>query len=404
MARRAAEADAFRKLAESIYGIRLNDRTYVRDFVAESDEIHGELEAFIRGARLGEPTYSEDGVCEVPAELRVTEVLEALRSARRGDGADAQVSNAEFEAVLRTHERDVIRVVGAAVSRPDLPPSLPRGVAEKLGPPVGGAAPQGPPTIPAVWMRVSPQARLMAIRAARLDAMRRLAERIAGLRLTSQTDVLDLVTQRDEITTALETHLAGTEEAAVYLHDQELIAEVKLAVPGEKVVELVKEVTTRQGRELSPDAAQRILKTVVRRELSAVGVGVAPGKYIEEHEQQARVDLPPWASETLEAEGEGRDPEFATPQGRLRAARAAELEAKRKLLARVGELELQSQVRVQDFVASHGSLALRVESVLMEATVVDSRFEADAARVRVAIPGLRVWEMLHEELRPEGGS
>ncbi|MEP0845786.1 MAG: hypothetical protein HRF50_03070 [Phycisphaerae bacterium] len=399
MARRAAEADAFRKLAESVYGIRLNERTYVRDFVAESDEIHGELDAFIRGVRLGEPAYYEDGVCEVPAELRVPEMLEALRSAPRGDDAEAQVSDADFEAALRQHERDVIRVVGAGVSRPDLPPGLPLGVAEKLGPPPGGASPQGPPVIPGIWMRVSPQARLMAIRAARLDAMRRLAERIAGLRLTSRTDVQDLVTQRDEITTALEARLAGTEEAAVYLHDQELIAEVKLVVPGEKVVEVVREVLSRRDREMSPDSAEHALKTVVRREISAIGVGVAPGRYIEEQEQPARVDLPPWASETLEAEGEGRDPEFATPQGRLRAARAAELEAKRKLLARVGELELQNQMRVHDFVASRGSLGLRVESVLMDATVVETKFEADVARVRVAIPGLRVWGLLHEELR-----
>ena len=39
LSKRAAEADAYRKLAEAVYGLQINSRTYVKDYVTESDEI-----------------------------------------------------------------------------------------------------------------------------------------------------------------------------------------------------------------------------------------------------------------------------------------------------------------------------------------------------------------------------
>src|SRR5262245_42655495 len=57
MSKRAAEADAYRKLAEAIKGLQITSDTYVKDFVAESDEIRSHLDAFIRGVRLGQPHW-----------------------------------------------------------------------------------------------------------------------------------------------------------------------------------------------------------------------------------------------------------------------------------------------------------------------------------------------------------
>ena len=55
LSRRAAEADAYRKLAETVRGLQITSETYVRDFIAESDVIRAEMDEFIRGVRLGKP-------------------------------------------------------------------------------------------------------------------------------------------------------------------------------------------------------------------------------------------------------------------------------------------------------------------------------------------------------------
>ncbi|MCH7995910.1 MAG: LPP20 family lipoprotein, partial [Planctomycetes bacterium] len=65
LAKRAAEADCYRKLAETVNGVKLNSSTYVRDFVTESDEIRTAVNTFVKGIRLGPPRYYDDGTCEV---------------------------------------------------------------------------------------------------------------------------------------------------------------------------------------------------------------------------------------------------------------------------------------------------------------------------------------------------
>ncbi len=63
LAKRAAEADCYRKLAETVNGVRLNSSTYVRDFVTESDESRTAVNTFVKGIRLGPPRYYDDGMC-----------------------------------------------------------------------------------------------------------------------------------------------------------------------------------------------------------------------------------------------------------------------------------------------------------------------------------------------------
>src|SRR5688500_9682192 len=52
MSRRAAQLDAYRLLAERIYGLRVTSDTTVRDFVTEDDRIKTHVEALLRGARF----------------------------------------------------------------------------------------------------------------------------------------------------------------------------------------------------------------------------------------------------------------------------------------------------------------------------------------------------------------
>src|SRR5207237_4673366 len=83
LSKRAAEADAYRKLAETVKGMQINSTTYVKDFVAESDEIRSHLDTFIKGTRLGSPRWFDDLSCEVPGEVTVERVIELLQEVHR---------------------------------------------------------------------------------------------------------------------------------------------------------------------------------------------------------------------------------------------------------------------------------------------------------------------------------
>lgn len=401
LARRAAEADAYRKLAEAVYGLEINNQTHVRDFVTESDDIRGEVDSFIKGIRLGTPTYYEDGTCEVPAEVTVEKVVEVLRSAHDRYYKGEDIKTADFESMTKRIERKVLRAIGRGAPRPDLPPDLPLGAVEILGAP---PAPAKPP-IPEIWMQVSPQARLMALEAARKDAARRLAERIVGLRLTARTRVRDFAAESDEIMTECMARIFP-EEVSTYLHHNELIAEATLRTSTEQVITTIKELHSRYYKGDDPDDIrghdiESIVKRVVKRDFEATGMGVPPPQYLRKYNETAAVPLPDWTMSNLEAQGEGTDPAMDTPQGRLRAARAAELDAKRKLAERIAGLRVQGETTVRDFVAQHDDIRTLVDAILVDALVTKTEITGDTATVTVAVPGMRVWEVVHGGL-PRG--
>ncbi len=72
------------------------------------------------------------------------------------------------------------------------------------------------------------QARLLAQRAARLDAQRKLLERVLGLRLDSQTVVRDFVTQSDEIKAETSGYVRNSYEVGKNFDEREGTASVTM--------------------------------------------------------------------------------------------------------------------------------------------------------------------------------
>lgn len=70
MAERAAIADAYRQLAETVNGVQVFSETTVKNFVTESDVIRTSVNAVIKGARkIGKTRYLSDGGVEVDLEM-----------------------------------------------------------------------------------------------------------------------------------------------------------------------------------------------------------------------------------------------------------------------------------------------------------------------------------------------
>lgn len=403
LAKRAAEADAYRKLAECVYGLQINSTTLVKDFVTESDDIRTSVDSFIKGIRLGKPTWYEDMSCEIPAEVTVAQVVETILEAHKRLYKGNTIKTTDIESITQRIEKSVIKVIGMGAPRPELPPELPVGTEQAITQ-VTVSESTGPAPIPGIWKQVSPQARLMAIRAARVDALRKMAERLKGLRLTSETQVRDFVTESDVITTEMQAFLKGAEEVGqAYLHEDDLIAEVTIRVPTEQVITTIKELYKRHQKDghVKELNIESIVKNVVKKDYEATGMGVPPPQYVKEVYKKLEVQTPGWITEEIVAEGSGTDPAIDTPQGRLKAARAAELDAKRKLVEQIKGLQIESDTFVKDFVTEHDHIATEVEAILVDSRVVDTNFGEGIATVKVSIPGARVWSVVYTEITRE---
>ncbi len=214
--------------------------------------------------------------------------------------------------------------------------------------------------------------------------MRKLLEQIKGLRLNSETLVRDFVTESDEIRTRAEGIVIGASQAGVYLHDDELIADVTMEVPVEKVVERIKELhsTHYHGNKVTTTDITNVKRSIQREMIQATGSGVPPSRFLDQ--ARASADMPPWLGERIEAVGQGTDPAIDTAQGKLKAARAAELDAKRKLAEQVFGMQIQSATTVRDFVTQHDEIATQVQAVIAGATAdTPTRLSTISQRRRV---------------------
>src|SRR3989304_2776064 len=275
LAKRAAEADCYRKLAECVYGVKLTSDTYVRDFIPESDQIRSGIDTFVKGIRLGQPRYFDDGVCEVDGEVTVAKLVTTIKECHATHYKGNVVKTTDIEQIKETIKTDVIKATGSGAPRPELPPGLPPGIEEAITPLPTGYVPTM--TVPLIWKSVGPQGRLLAERAAQMDAMRRLLEQIKGLRLTSDTLVRDFITESDEIRTKADGIVVGAAQVGrPYLHQDELIVEVTMEVPVEKVITKIKELHSEyyHGNKVTTTDITNVKQSVQRDMIRATGSGV----------------------------------------------------------------------------------------------------------------------------------
>ena len=399
LSKRAAEADAYRKLAECIRGIQITSDTYVKDFVAESDVIQTELDAFIRGVRLGKPKWYADFSCEVRAEVTGAKVVQTLKAIHERHYKGDRVKGSDYEKMTQRVNKKVLEVVGMGAPREDLPPNLPAGVEVQIGGPP--AAPEAP--IPDLWQRVGPQGRLMAKRAAEVDAQRKLIERIIGLRVDSQTLVRDFVAESDVINTVARGTLVGHSIVRVYYHHDEPICEVTVEVPLKSVLTTIKELHSRtiKGDNIKGVDYTKVTQQIKSKTFQATGMGIPRQQFLAKVEQATQTSFPDWAQARIKETGNGVPPgdKQGTAQGKLMAARAAELDAKRKLAERIYGLSIDSSTAVRDFVAEHDEISSHMEAVLVNSMVDKTTFDGEVAQVTVSIPGMQVWQIVHERIR-----
>ncbi len=69
MAKRAAKMDALRNLLEQAYGVTISSSSSVRDFVLQNDSVRARVDAYIKGAKIVDERYLQDGSVEVDMEI-----------------------------------------------------------------------------------------------------------------------------------------------------------------------------------------------------------------------------------------------------------------------------------------------------------------------------------------------
>ena len=396
LAMRAAQVDALRKLAEQVYGLRIDAQTLVRDFVAESDVIKTEVKAFLRGARqVGEPRWYADGACDVDYEMTLETIITNLKRIADGRVQRGRFEGRVFEQITQHTKQTTIRVTGSGAPRTevdygeDLGEGLATGVYRER---------MQVRQVPAGWENVTAQGRLMAMRAAQADAYRQIAERVLGLRIDSQTLVRDFVAESDEILTQVKGFIYGIEVTGQrFMSDQ--VAECDCQLTLETVITNLKRIAdgrVRKGR-FEGRVFEQITQHTEQKVIKATGRGVAPARFIlGSTSAVGTTEPPPWSGEVVKATGSAAVDQAMLAQNAaqawLNAERAAELDARRKIAEQVDGLKIDATTLVKDFVALHDEIRSDMSTFQQGARVVARRrLDDGTAEVDVELPLERLW-------------
>jgi hypothetical protein len=71
LAKRAARLDALRNILEAVKGVQVTSKTSVEEMMLASDQIETEAQGLVKGMRVVKITYTDDGGCEMVAEVNL---------------------------------------------------------------------------------------------------------------------------------------------------------------------------------------------------------------------------------------------------------------------------------------------------------------------------------------------
>lgn len=409
---RAARLDAMRQLSETIEGLHISATTQVKDFITESDEVHAFLTAFLQDAQqVGQPQYRADGTCEVTMSVSIDEVIQFLQEAWQQHPSKIVSSAKQFEQIRHYTRQQAFIATGRGGVRH----------ASSRMSPAGN-----------VWERVHPRGKLMALRAAQVDAYRNLAETIKGIRLSSRTTVRDFVTESDEIRTAFNEFISGLEIVGAPRYRADGVVEVMAQVQMEKVLDALSAIckTLYSGKKWNIQSFEKLRTANNSRLIKASGLGVPPAKYVfQETPEEAPYqklstprpspaemenntpekngtksahsgkNTPEWALRTLRVKGIGTfyDSGEDGTKAEILAKRAAKANGHRQLEGLVMALKLNASRSVFDLASQDTALQNQIRQAIHNARVRGYRTLDDGSiEVDMDLALGEIWQIVSE--------
>lgn len=403
----AARADAAAKLARQVGNLKITAQTTVADVAAASETVAAVLRALAAGAPdKGEPRVMEDGSCEVSMEIGLDEVAAVLRHVLAAGAAGGVLRAGDVEKLAEVNSVKVLGAVGIGAPLPEL--LCPAVVPVRGGDYADASKLTGPAR--ALWKKL-PRGRLEAVQAARMDARRRLGDRVKVVHVSADLTVGDLLAEAAP-GVRVDRFLRGARETAVCYHEDILVVEVRMSLSLRKVYMDLKGWA--QGNPPAGRERLRLLEELIVKSkdtlILAAGVATPPAKYVPGAGAgfgalaALVAEAPPWFTQKLRA--------TADVAGETEAARRmARLDARRELAARVEALRINSRTVVRDLAAGD-EFRDALATFLQSARITDAAGEPasrPASRptgpVTMAVDLRPLWNLIlhHSDSVPRGG-
>jgi len=118
-AKRAAEMDCYRRLAERALGVRISADTTVRNFVLANDRVLTDVAGCLAGVKFTDIAYGEGGTCKVTGRLVLRDLISSVERSYKRFVKDGRATEDDWQRV-RLNSRDTVIVeTGEGVPQPE---------------------------------------------------------------------------------------------------------------------------------------------------------------------------------------------------------------------------------------------------------------------------------------------
>ncbi len=387
---RRALADGYHSLRDEVLQLKLAGGESLNDLAAEADALAVGIRRLVGQAkRDGRSRTYSSGDVEVTLRLDLEPFANGLLDLRRQVASTGPVTLVDLKAFAERSKGRWLTVVGhgLAPTRDDLtgPPGWPGG--KKAGdlPPAG-------------WAHVEPEGFRSAQRAAELDALESLLERIARLRMERSGTVQALIDVAPGVGEGLRQPFPGLRVSKPEWMPEQLC---RLAVEVPITDLIARLIELRSAVNPPPRVSETDIRSIARfatkPSLRAVGYGMPPSSMLRS-ERYAVIDIdrPEWADAALTATSASALPELTepTPRDIEIAIQDARIASRLKLAKQVDVLMLPGGIQVRDFLRHHEALAEDILTFLASARatgepVIDRRQKR--VTVTMQLPLRRLW-------------
>jgi hypothetical protein len=369
---RAAQQRAVNDLYEQVSVLHVNSRTTVGQFAKALDADDDLVKILARADQIGSPRWLDARTCQVQLEISASRVGYVLKQLAAAYPRRAPASASDIDRAMERWPRKTFVSTGCSASLPALAEFKPLGVR---------------------WLAVTDEARRRALTQANDAARRRAVESVGTVVLADQTTISSALANAKS-GDVVSSWLTGRPVTRVDFRD-DLTVEVALAVDERDFFDVIKTSVQRQSSIPQPRddrGWERVHNEFSAHFVQPVGQATAESaaRTVDAVVWHAPARMPEWVEQSVDIRGTGIGPT------KLKAALAAEGDARSKLRGRLESLELEPKVTLADTARKQPAVSAAIERAVERARITRTEYNPDnSASVMVSVELRPLWDDLH---------
>jgi len=390
LAIRAAQVDAYQKLADLILAATVADSKTLGEVLGPGGDKEVALRVFLRSAIVvGEERVYSDGVAEADAEFPFEDVARAVLALTIQHSGNVNLDGLSAQAV-----DGYLRTSGRGKAPDDLSPEAVKKI-------LAARPEEFVEIFPVGWERVTAAGRVEAQRRARIQAYAAMKALVRSIRISPTATVGDGVRRSPAAEALLDVFVAGLPLAGPPRFMPDRVAEVDVAAPVRDLIKVLKDVRAlgHGDARWTDEQIDQLSVNLKAERLTVTGRGMPPADQVRPPEALAGEPgrpLPDWAAAVLEGRGAAKRPDDVRDdaEARLLAGRAAKARAAEELERRLDEVRLDDGRTVRDRAAKDEVFRKDIATLLASARTVRYQVSSDGKQWEVVLrlPLVRLWE------------